>query len=288
MAPTPSEQDVGDLELLRTHAVNAGLIAAGFFRRGVKSWTKENASPVTEADIAVDDFLHASLLASRPDYGWLSEEHTDSAARLKKSRLFIVDPIDGTRAFMRGEDAWTICLSVVENGRPVAGVVYAPARDELYEAVLNGGAFLNKSPLPLASPQRENVLVPAAQAVRDALRERGVNIAQGQHFPSLAYRLMQVATGDFDGVVARRGAHDWDISAADLILSEAGLILNDVCSPGLTYNLPDTRHAALAVLRDERLKAQFHDALRAVYGCPEPATSAPQEPSRNEQGAKRP
>lgn len=287
MAPRPTEQDLSDLELLRSHAVSAGLIAAGFFQRNVKSWTKENSSPVTEADIAVDDFLHASLLASRPHYGWLSEEHADTPARLDKDRVFIVDPIDGTRAFMRGEDAWTICLCVVENGRPVTGVVYAPARDELYEAVRHGGAFLNKSALPLDAHARGEIVVAAAQAVRQRLGVNGLNIKTSQHYPSLAYRLLQVATGEFDGVAARRGAHDWDIAAADLILEEAGLALEDVCVDALRYNMAETRHGALAVLRDPALQAPFHEALRVIYGCPQHGQSSSAGPHSSEQGAKR-
>jgi Archaeal fructose-1,6-bisphosphatase and related enzymes of inositol monophosphatase family len=116
-----------DLELLRSTAVAAGIIASSYFRKDVRSWTKENASPVSEADIIVDRFLAANLLQARPDYGWLSEETADNPSRLDCERVFVVDPIDGTRAFLRGEDYWTVSLAVVENGVPVAGVVYAPA-----------------------------------------------------------------------------------------------------------------------------------------------------------------
>src|SRR5690554_355761 len=92
-----------DLQLLRSTAVTAGVIAAGYFRRDVKNWTKEFGSPVSEADIVLDKFLHSALTTARPDYGWLSEESADNSERLDRRRVFIVDPIDGTRGFIRGE-----------------------------------------------------------------------------------------------------------------------------------------------------------------------------------------
>ena len=115
MADTPTSYQA-DLELLRTAAVTAGIIASSYFRRDLKTWTKENASPVSEADIVLDKFLHSALTTARPDYGWLSEESADDLTRLARSRAFIVDPIDGTRGFIRGEDSWTVSLAVVENG----------------------------------------------------------------------------------------------------------------------------------------------------------------------------
>ena len=92
-----------DLELLRSTAVAAGIIASSYFRRDIKTWTKDNASPVSEADIVVDRFLAANLLQARPSYGWLSEETVDNPSRLDCERVFVVDPIDGTRAFLRGK-----------------------------------------------------------------------------------------------------------------------------------------------------------------------------------------
>src|SRR5690606_55375 len=133
--PVPPTSHADDLELLRTAAVAAGIIATGFFRRDVKSWNKENASPVSEADILVDRYLAATLLQASPSDGWLSEETTDNPSRLNCERVCVVDPSDGTRGFLRGEDSWTVCLAVVEKGVAVAGVCYAPMRDELYEAV---------------------------------------------------------------------------------------------------------------------------------------------------------
>ena len=138
MAEPPTTYEA-DLELLRTAAVTAGIIASSYFRRDLKTWTKENSSPVSEADIVLDKFLYSALTTARPDYGWLSEESADDFDRLNHARTFIVDPIDGTRGFIRGEDSWTVSLAVVENGTPVAGVVFAPARNEMYDAWRGGG-----------------------------------------------------------------------------------------------------------------------------------------------------
>jgi myo-inositol-1(or 4)-monophosphatase len=264
--PSPRE----DLELLRASAVTAGIIASGYFRREVKTWTKENASPVTEADIVLDKFLHSALTTARPAYGWLSEETADTAERLSHRRVFIVDPIDGTRGFIRGEDSWTVSLAVVEHGTPIAGVVYAPARDEMYDAAVGAPARLNGKPIRRVTPVGRLVpLIPAPGAVHQELQAAGLDYERGPAYPSLAYRLVQVATGKLDAVVARRGAQDWDIAGAAAILTQAGIGFEDVCAGALTLNRQDIRHGALAALAEPSLKPIVHAALIKVYGCPQ-------------------
>ena len=266
--PAPAATYSDDLELLRSSAVAAGIIASSFFRRDVKSWTKDNASPVSEADILVDRYLASSLLQARPDYGWLSEETADDPSRLDCERVFVVDPIDGTRGFLRGEDSWTVSLAVVENGIPVAGVVYAPARDEMYEAARGEGARLNAKPIKRSRRAGAPPLIPAPGAVHQEMQAAGLHYTRGPAYPSLAYRLVQVATGKLDGAVARRGSQDWDIAAAALILAESGIDFADVCSGFPHFNRRDVRHGALAALSDMSLKPLVHAALIKVYGCP--------------------
>lgn len=264
--PTTPAQD---LELLRTAAVTAGIIASGYFRRDLKTWTKENASPVSEADIVLDNFLNSALLSARPDYGWLSEETADSDDRLARTRVFVVDPIDGTRGFIRGEDSWTVSLAVVENGRPIAGVVYAPARDEMYDACQGGGARLNGTPIERRTPAvRCAPLIPAPGAVHQELQSSGLHYTRGPAYPSLAYRLVQVATGRLDAAVARRGAQDWDLAGAAMILEECGVSLEDVCNGPMCFNKPEIRHGALAAVGEVSLREALHGALIRVYGCP--------------------
>jgi len=261
-----------DREVLRSAAVTAGIIAAGYFRKELKSWTKgESASPVSEADIVLDKFLHSALLTARPDYGWLSEESIDNPARLSHRRVFVVDPIDGTRGFIRGEDSWTVSLAVVEDGIAIAGVVYAPVRDEMFDAAIGEGARLNGRPLVRQRhPGRTAPLIPAPGAVHQELQAAGLDYARGPAYPSLAYRLVQVATGHLDAAVARRGALDWDVAGAACILAEAGVAFEDVCIGALRFNRPEIRHGALAALAEPSLKAPLHAALVKVYGCPQP------------------
>jgi myo-inositol-1(or 4)-monophosphatase len=262
-----------DLELLRSTAVAAGIIASSYFRRDIKSWTKDNLSPVSEADIMVDRFLAANLLQARPSYGWLSEETVDNPSRLDCERVFVVDPIDGTRAFLRGEEYWTISLAVVEDGVPVAGVVYAPALDEMYDAWKGGGARLNGKPLERMRRAGSPPLIPAPGAVHQELQEAGLSYTRGPAYPSLAYRMVQVATGRLDAAVSRRGSQDWDIAGAAVILAECGQDFADVCEGFPRFNKRDVRHGALAALSDMSLKPLVHAALLKVYGCP-PAEDA--------------
>jgi myo-inositol-1(or 4)-monophosphatase len=264
--PSPAE----DLELLRSAAVSAGIIAAGYFRREVKAWTKANATPVTEADLTVDRYLRNALLAARPTYGWLSEESADDKRRLGCLRVFVVDPIDGTRGFIRGEDSWTVSIAVVEAGVSIAGVVYAPARDELYEAELGGGARINGIALRRDGEHRQRPLIPAAGAVHGELQAAGFDYQRGPYFPSLAYRLVQVATGAIDATGVRRGASDWDIAGAAAILAECGIGFEDVCNGAPRFNKPDVRHGALAATADKSVEPVLRKALLEVYGCPDP------------------
>lgn len=263
----PDLQD--DLELLRNAAVMGGIIALGFFRRDMKVWTKTNSSPVTEADYAVDQHLATVVAEHRPHYGWLSEETVDNPERMSRKRVVIVDPIDGTRGFLRGEDSWTISIAIVEDGKPVVAVLYAPARDEMYEAVIGQGALCNRAPIV----RRERLgdggdIVSAPNAVHTMLEDAGLSYMRGPVMPSLAYRMVQVATGRLDVGIARRGAQDWDIAAADLILSECGIELNDVCVGRPTYNKADVRHGALATVFANPIEDDIHRSLIEIYGCP--------------------
>jgi myo-inositol-1(or 4)-monophosphatase len=261
-----------DLELLRTAAVTAGIIASNYFRRDMKTWTKENASPVSEADIVLDKFLHSALTTARPDYGWLSEESVDDESRFRHARVFVVDPIDGTRGFIKGEDSWSVSLAVVENGVSVAGVVFAPARDEMYDAWLGGGARLNGKPIVRNTPpDRHAPLIPAPGAVHHELQEAGLDYMRGPAYPSLAYRLVQVATGKLDATVVRRGAMDWDIAGAAAILAECGVTFEDACMGTMRLNLAEIRHGALAAFTQDSLRDVLTGALIKVYGCPDVA-----------------
>jgi len=136
-----------DLELLRDAAREAGAIAMRYFGKNPQVWMKGGTSPVSEADHAADAYLRQTLLAARPDYGWLSEETADDKTRLSARRTFVVDPIDGTRGFLEGLRSWCVSVAVVENGRTLTGVLECPAKDETYWALPGHGAFRNGKPI---------------------------------------------------------------------------------------------------------------------------------------------
>ncbi len=209
--------------------------------------TKHGGSPVTAADLAVDRYLHERLRAAFPDAGWLSEETTDDLARLDKASLLVVDPIDGTRAFLAGDPRWTVSIALVLDGRPIAGVVHAPALGETYAAALGCGARLDGAPIFVsAQPAHERALVCGPKSMIAALASAaGIEFEAAPRIPSLALRLARVASGALDIAIASANAHDWDVAAADVILSEAGAHLTNAHGQTLRYNTNKTRHGAL-------------------------------------------
>lgn len=246
-----------DLLLIRDAAREGGEIAMRYFRKDPEVRMKSGMSPVTEADLAVDDFLRTSLLAARPDYGWLSEETADNPERLSARRTFVVDPIDGTRAFIEGSRTWCVSIAVVEAGEPLAGVLDCPALREVFEATLRGEARKNGSAISVSVPgDRPRIAGPKAMAAKapDHLRSG----PPMDYVPSLAYRIAMVANGDIDASFVKPNSHDWDLAAADLILRRAGgaVLGEDGVPPA--YAGKDPRHGALvagsgALLRDMAL-----------------------------------
>ena len=212
----------------------AGKLALKFFGGDYKRWNKAGGSPVTEADLAVYTFLHDTLLAARPDYGWLSEESIDNPARLEKQRVFVVDPIDGTVAFMKGRPHFTICAAIVEHGRPVAGVVFNPATEECFAARAGGGAFLNGTPI---HPSARNEIEGCRMLAPKSLFQDWPAM-QIESYSSIAYRVALVAAGRHDAMVSLTVKRDWDLAAADLLAWEAGGKLTGADGRKLVYNLP--------------------------------------------------
>jgi len=229
-----------DLALLTEAVREAGQKALGFHRAQVRHWTKEDGTPVSDADLAVDEALSRSLRTARPGYGWISEELGGAAT---SGRAFVVDPIDGTRAFLAGEDGWAVAVAVVDDGRPVAAVVFRPARMQLYAASLGGGAMLNGAALTIPA---EVALAGARVAMPGQLwREAGFRAAgvkRGGWVSSLALRLCGIARGSADAVVTKPGPQHWDLAAADLVLHEAGGRLVTLSGLVPRYDVADTTH----------------------------------------------
>ncbi|MEB8388221.1 3'(2'),5'-bisphosphate nucleotidase CysQ [Rhodobacteraceae bacterium KMM 6894] len=228
-----------DLSLLIDAARAAGEVARSFTGPTARRWDKaDDAGPVTEADLAVNDLLETQLRGARSDYGWLSEESADEPARLNADRTFIVDPIDGTRSFIEGSRAWAHALAVVEHGVATAAVVYLPMMDKLYAAAVGEGATLNGAPIRVsAQAGAEGATLLAARPLMDAKHWRGVVPGfQRAHRPSLAYRLSLVAEGRFDAMLTLRRTWEWDVAAGDLILREAGALTSDRRGGALRFN----------------------------------------------------
>ena len=261
------DADLDDLDLLRERAVEAGAIAMRHFGADPKVWMKEGDSPVSQADLEVDDFLRKHLLAARPDYGWLSEETEDDKSRLDARRTFVVDPIDGTRGFIAGDDRWCVSVAIVEGGRPLAGVLVCPARDEVWTAVAGGGAHLDATSLAVRPPRGEEAVVVtgpwALQSAFDRVTDRAVR--RQSFVPSLAYRIAMVAAGRVHLAIARPTAKDWDLAAADLILHEAGGRLTDLEGRAPAYNCRDVRHGSLVASAAKGFPAMLDLARKAVH-----------------------
>ncbi len=239
-----------DLALLTAAAAEAGHIALRFWNRAPKAWDKEDGSgPVTEADLAVNRMLEGRLRAARPDYGWLSEESPDTPDRLTAQRVFIIDPIDGTRAFIAGEPSFAHALAVAEAGRVVAGVVYLPAKAVVYAATATGPATRNGQSIG-ASDQTG---IEGARALAGAAAfapehwPGGVPAMTRSFRPSLAYRMCLVADGSFDATLTPRPAWEWDIAAGALIAERAGATVTDRDGAPLRFNRPDPRSDGLLI-----------------------------------------
>jgi len=260
MQNDPATDLAAQLPRLEALARQAGDIAMGWFRPGARTTAevtyKNGGSPVTEADYAVDRFLHDNIAAIAPDAGWLSEETLDNVARLTRTQLVVVDPIDGTTAFTRGDDRWSVSIALIDNGRAVAGVVHAPALGRTYAAALGRGATLNGAPIFVSGrASLAGARIVAPRPLHPQLEQAGFSIAP--RVPSLALRLAEIAGGGVDLAVAAPNSRDWDIAAADVIIREAGGLLTELEGAPLTYNRPRLSRGALVAapkaIHDESL-----------------------------------
>jgi myo-inositol-1(or 4)-monophosphatase len=245
-------------DLLAAAVKEGGALALQTFRKQLKSWIKGKSSPVSEADLAVDALLRERLLSICP-IGWLSEETEDDPARLENRDLWVVDPIDGTRAYLAGSADWTVSAALVSDGRPVIAALYAPVTDELFLASAGHGATVNGMQIR-ASPGNEiaGATFFAAKRRLEALAALEPGIKSAARIASLALRLARVATGALDGTFTAPNSHDWDLAAADLLVHEAGGALTTLTGEPLIYNQAHPVHGALVAAGRRR-----HAALLA-------------------------
>ncbi|PHP27413.1 3'(2'),5'-bisphosphate nucleotidase CysQ [Limimaricola cinnabarinus] len=230
----------GDLALLVAAAQAAAPIACAY--GAPKVWDKpDGGGPVCEADLAVDAMLRERLGAARPGYGWLSEETADAPERLKAERIFIIDPIDGTRAYLEGSRDWAHSLAIAENGRITAACVLLPRRELLYTATLGGGAMLNGAPIRASTetdPARATLLGPRLAMSPEHWTGGEVPPVRRAFRSALAWRLCLLAEARFDAMLTIRPTWEWDIAAGSLILTEAGGTATDRRGAMLSFNKP--------------------------------------------------
>lgn len=225
-----------ELDLLVSAAEAAGRIALGFWRKSPRVWDKGDQGPVTEADLAVNAHLERVLRAARPGHGWLSEESPDAPARLGSARVFVLDPIDGTRSFVEGSEAWAVSLAVVQDGRPLAGVVHLPAMGLTYAAEAGGPATKNGAVIAVREPKGLPQVLTNRQGLEPAHWPRGMPAMKRQFRASLAWRFCLVAEGAFDGLMSMRETWEWDTAAGALIAERAGCVVSDPDGAPLAFN----------------------------------------------------
>lgn len=213
-------------------AAEAGRLALDRWETDFRRWEKVPGSPVCEIDLAVDELLKQRLKAIDPEAGWLSEETIDDVARLEAPRVWVVDPIDGTRDYLRGRSGWCVSIALVEEGLPVIGILDAPARGQQWRAVAGGGATRNGAPLK-ASMRLE---LPGARVPADMLPKSDDDLVPVSRPNSIALRVAMVAANEADLCASLRWGNEWDIAAAALIAEEAGATVTDAFGVPIRYN----------------------------------------------------
>ncbi len=240
----------------------AGALALSMFGSPINSWTKGESSPVSDADVAVDRLLRERLTATGNDIAWLSEESVDDPVRLAARYVWIVDPIDGTRAYLAGGPDWMVSAALVDSGRPIAACLYAPVTDEFFSAVANRGATCNGSAIS-ATPGAAlaDMRIAGPRGFLEKLAAVAPTFTVMPRLRSLALRLARVAQGACDVAVAGADSHDWDLAAADLVVQEAGGVLTSIGGGAVIYNRPVPRNGMLVAAGRDR-----HAAFVELFG----------------------
>jgi myo-inositol-1(or 4)-monophosphatase len=242
-----------DVQLLKEVVREAGALALSLFRTDLKKWIKGASSPVSEADVAVNDLLEQRLRAATPDYGWLSEESADDEARLGKRLTWIVDPIDGTRGYLAGREDWCVSVALVEDAAPVLAAVFAPATDEFFFAVRGQGAMRNQERIVATSGTTlDFARIAGPKPLAERLKPDGQEITLHPRIASLALRLCRVAQGNLDVAFAGGQSRDWDLAAANLIVQEANGKMSALSGDAILYNRREVAHGMLVAAGRER------------------------------------
>jgi myo-inositol-1(or 4)-monophosphatase len=236
-----------DYALVKQAAREAGDLALTYFRRQIEVKRKPDGSEVSEADLAVDTALKLDLIGKRPGYGWLSEETLDDPERLGRRLVWMVDPIDGTNAFLRHVPEWTVSAALVEDGQPVIGVVFNPATREFFHAMRGRGAFLNDQPIEASAISTLDGarLIASGGLFKKKIWKEPWPEVKTRWVNSVAYRLALVACGQADATISLSAKCEWDLAAAAIIVEEAGGVITDHHGEAHLYNRASPRFPSL-------------------------------------------
>jgi myo-inositol-1(or 4)-monophosphatase len=252
-SPVRDSNLVRDAALLADTVREAGALALSMFRTELRMWTKGASSPVSEADIAVNELIQARLQSATPDYGWLSEESADDSSRLGKPMVWIIDPIDGTRGYLAGREDWCVSAALIDDASPLVAAVFAPATDEFFFATRGQGASCNGVPIhATAGIDLDLSRVAGPKPLVERLARTAGDIALHPRIGSLALRLCRVADGRIDAAFAGGQSRDWDLAAADLIVHEADGSMTALAGDAIRYNREEVTHGVLVAAGRDR------------------------------------
>lgn len=232
-----------ELNTAEQAAREAGQIIKKLFKGKFDVHEKSKNNPVTTADLEANRKIREILQGKFPEDGWLSEEDGDDSRRLASSRVWIIDPIDGTKEFIEGVPQFAISIGFVVAGRPQVAVIYNPVEDRLYRAAAGQGAELNGERIHVTGQRGLNgalLLVSRSEPLRKF--QVFVDLCEIQSIGSIAYRLAKVAGGEGDGTLTFRSIHEWDVCAGVLIVEEAGGKVVDGNGKLLVFNRRETKH----------------------------------------------
>ena len=224
--------------LVKESILKAGKLALKWFKKDPEQWKKNDGSLVSKADIEINDLLNKLLKNKNPEFGWLSEENEDDKSRLNKKITFVVDPLDGTKAFLEGKKEFSISIAIVKNGLPISGIVFSPSTGEIFEAEKNKGSWKNNKKIIISNYKK------LEKCKMIAFKPMFSHPAWKEPWPkmdienrnSIAYRMALVASGQYDAMMALNSKNDWDIAAGDLLISEAGGIVTLHTNKKIIYN----------------------------------------------------
>ena len=229
--------------IVKGSILEAGKLALKWFKKDPEQWKKDDGSLVSKADIEINDLLNKLLKNKNPEFGWLSEENEDDRSRLNKKITFVVDPLDGTKAFLEGKKEFSISVAIVKNGLPISGIVFSPSTGEMFEAEKNKGSWKNNKKVIISNYNRlEKCKMIAFKPMfsHPAWKEPWPKM-DVENRNSIAYRMALVASGQYDAMMALNSKNDWDIAAGDLLISESGGIVTLHTNKKIIYNTENTK-----------------------------------------------